>query len=213
MRITQATLQELQAQGIEAKIYPHATYDEWYKECWKDRYDYAYNYSKDSVIFTCGKLRKYTHEELDLHARQFADTAAKRKANNWYDSTVLYIVYEGRIIRKKENVKGKGITTEYVLRLIEKDRKAYQGTYGKFAEQMQSLLASSGFGNFGVIYPTTYGIGVWAFFNFNFDKCQEAVNKLLNAKGIKYRNEWSEREYVFRYVISKEKSNIDKINN
>ena len=58
-------------------------------------------------------------------------------------------------------------------------------------------------------YPTTYGIGVTQFMDSRISK--EKIKNLLDSLGIEYINELSDAEYVYRFRISKSKSNIEKI--
>jgi len=212
MRALKSTYDALKAQGIEIKIYPNATYEEWYKECWQREYDWCASYHKNWNSPNCyGYI--HSQEQYEAECTKWADQHAAKRANNWYDSEYLYIAYEGRLIRRKIATKSKQITTEYVLNQVEKDRKAYQGKYGKFAVKMQALLHANKIGRSMYIYPTTYGIGVWAIYNFALKECISLVDDILNEKGIQFRNEYSDAEWVYRYVISKEKSNLDKINN
>lgn len=61
------------------------------------------------------------------------------------------------------------------------------------------------------VYPTTYGIGVDAFYNREMSKEIKMVEDKLNELGIEYRNEFSEAGYVYRFVISKKDLNLKKI--
>jgi hypothetical protein len=61
------------------------------------------------------------------------------------------------------------------------------------------------------VYPTSYGIG---FTNYVF-RDVETANKLksiLDQNGIEYKTEYSDAFYVYRFIISKKKENINKIN-
>ncbi len=213
MRVTRQTIDTLKAQGIEIKIYPHETYEEWAKECWEKEYQYSYDYEKNGEFLIDGKIRKMTHEELDEHAKRFADHYGPRKANGWYDAQVLYIKYGDRQIARKETTKSKEITVEYIQKVVERDKKAFSGAYGDFARKMEQLLQRNGIGRNFCIYPTTYGIGVWLVYNFSADADIKRVDSILNEQGIEFRNEYSDAQWVWRYVISKAEANrlrIDK---
>lgn len=108
-------------------------------------------------------------------------------------------------------MKSKAITSEYVMKLVEKDRKAYEGVYGKFAVAMQRLCRENGYDNRLAVYPTTYGIGVWVIWNFGSDKDIEGVKKLMDERGIEYYNEYSEQGWVYRFKVSKRKENLEKV--
>lgn len=213
MRITRQTIDALKAQGIEVKNYPHETYEEWAKECWDRKYQYSYNYEKNGEFLIDGKIRKMTHEELDERAKRFADYNGPREANGWYDAKVLYIKYGDRQIARKETTKSKEITVDYVLKVVERDKKAFSGAYGDFARKMEQLLKRNGIGRNFCIYPTTYGIGVWLVYNFSAKEDIKRVDSILNEQGIEFRNEYSDEQWVWRYVISKAEANrlrIDK---
>ena len=213
MRITRQTIDALKAQGIEVKNYPHETYEEWAKECWDRKYQYSYNYEKNGEFLIDGKIRKMTHEELDERAKRFADYNGPREANGWYDAKVLYIKYGDRQIARKETTKSKEITVDYVLKVVERDKKAFSGAYGDFARKMEQLLKRNGIGRNFCIYPTTYGIGVWLVYNFSAKEDIKRVDSILNEQGIEFRNEYSDAQWVWRYVISKAEANrlrIDK---
>lgn len=73
------------------------------------------------------------------------------------------------------------------------------------------LLKEEGYDKTINVYPTTYGIGVFILFwwegNDNIDK----VKRILDDRGIEYYNEYSDKKWVYRFKISKSKSNIEKI--
>ena len=63
---------------------------------------------------------------------------------------------------------------------------------------------------------SAYGIKAYRLENFallsDYKDEIEMINKKLEYMGIEYRNEFSEAGWVYRYVISKNKLNLDKIN-
>lgn len=210
MVVFQEVRDRLNERGIIIQNHPYDSEQEWLDKCWEEAYRDSYDYNKDMQILTCGEFRKMTHEELHAHAKYHADQWSKRKAHNWYDSQCLYIFYEGRKIRKKVNVKSFIVTEEFVDKIVEKDRKAYDGAYGKFAIAMQQLLKANQV-NCWSIYPTTYGIGVWNLYNASIIADTDLVDSILKERGIEYRNEFSDAEWVFRYVISKKEANKLKL--
>jgi hypothetical protein len=104
-----------------------------------------------------------------------------------------------------------GIARKKYVKLIEKQERAYQGAYGQFALDMQRLLSENGLQNRISIYPTTYGIGVWVFYNWSAKKDIERVTAIMEAKGIDYENEYSEAGWVYRYKVSKRADNLAKV--
>lgn len=204
MRVTKETIESLKLQGIIIKNYP-TTYDEFYKKCWGKCY-------KDSIRSYFSQndwTHEWTTDEIEKLATDSANNDVDFYVNNWYESTLLFIEYEGRLIVRKETIKNKEITIDYILKWIEKDKKMYRGKYGKFTLALQKLVSTQ-LKDF-LIYPTTYGIGVWVFYNFNFDKDKNAITELLDKCGIEYYNEYSQAKYVYRYKISKAKENINKL--
>lgn len=192
----------LKEQGIEVKHYPQDTFEEYRAECWQKEYEWHKWYDKNF---------DYSESEMNDRATKWADEHADRKARNTYDADVLYIKYGERQIAKKVPVKSKEITAQMVLDYVEKDKKAFSGEYGNFARAMEQLLKKNGIGRNFCIYPTTYGIGVWVFYNFNADKDIERVNKILDEQGIEYYNEYSDAQWVWRYKISKAQKNLLKV--
>lgn len=193
MKITQQTYSTLIEQGIEVKIYPH-TYQEFYQKCYEHRYQWvAFWYPEEP--------------QRSKEAKRYAE----KDANNWYDADTLYISYGDRLICKKENTKSKEITVEYVLNLVEKDKKLYRGTYGIFTTALQSILKDAGYYGRFTVYPTSYGIGVFVYYNFSLEKDIAAVEGVLKTRGIEYTNEYSDKRWVFRFKISKKQENLDKI--
>lgn len=130
--------------------------------------------------------------------------------NTNYDT--LIIEYDNRTIVKRINQKSKKIDIEFINKEIEKSRKQYSGTYGKFADKMQKLLSDNDIENNLVIYPTTYGIGVWYIYNWNAKKHISLVTDILERNNIEYYNEFSDARWVYRFKISKKYANIEKLN-
>jgi hypothetical protein len=150
-------------------------------------------------------------EESEEKCRKFADQTWERHASP-YEFTTLYVEHDnGQMLVKKENVKSKAITVEYVQKLVEKDRKVYAGTYGKFAMAMQRLCKERGYTSRFLVYPTTYGIGVWLFYNFNADKHIAQVEEIMKERGIEYYNEYSDARWVYRFKVSKKRENIERM--
>lgn len=77
---------------------------------------------------------------------------------------------------------------------------------------MQRLLSDNNIENNLVIYPTTYGIGVWYIYNWNAKKHISLVTDILERNNIEYCNEFSDARWVYRFKISKKYANIGKLN-
>lgn len=210
MRVQEQTLNELQSMGIVAKIYPD-DYDSFYKRCVNNRFKWLGMYD-DATTFVDGKWVK----EKDLPGyiekkQKDAEYYALKDVNNWYDADTLYVEYDGKLIIKNMPKKSELVTKDFVLKLIEKDKKLYQGAYGEFTLRLKELLKEEGYDKTINVYPTTYGIGVFILFwwdgNDNIDK----VKRILDDRGIEYYNEYSDKKWVYRFKISKCKGNIAKI--
>ena len=217
MRISKETIDALKVQGINVRWFPEETYEEFKKRVWQECYDFSYNYNKDNVRGSKATEEGRTNilydtmEEFEQHCRDFADRSWERHASP-YEYTTLYVEHDGgQMLVKKENVKSKAITVEYVQKLVEKDRKLYAGTYGKFAMAMQRLCKERGLTNKFCVYPTTYGIGVWLFWNFNADKHIAQVEEIMKERNIEYYNEYSDHHWVYRFKVSKKRENIERM--
>ena len=87
----------------------------------------------------------------------------------------------------------------------------YNGTYGKFADKVQKLLSNNGIKDNIIIYPTTYGIGVYYIYNWNVERDIKLVADILDRNNIEYYNEFSDERWVYRFKIRKKYANIAKI--
>jgi len=217
MRISKGTIDALKIQGINVRWFPEETYEEFKKAQWEKEYKRWFDYSKSS----CKELNPTsewviswdyeTLAEYEEHIKKFCDQIIDRHCDP-YEYTTLYVEHDGgQMLVKKENVKSKTITVEYVQKLVEKDRKVYAGTYGKFAMCMQRLCKERGLTNKFCVYPTTYGIGVWLFYNFNSDKHITQVEEIMKERGIEYYNEYSDKRWVYRFKVSKKRENIERM--
>ena len=217
MRISKETIETLKRQGINVRWFPEETYEEFKKAQWEKEYKRWFEYSKSS----CKELNPTsewvvswdfeTLAEYEEHIKKFCDQIIDRHCDP-YEYDTLYVEHDGgQMLVRKENVKSKEITVEYVQKLVEKDRKAYAGTYGQFAMRMQRLCRERGLTNKFCVYPTTYGIGVWLFYNFNSDKHIEQVEEIMKERNIEYYNEFSEHHWVYRFKVSKKRENIERI--
>lgn len=215
MRINESVINHFAQRGVNVRWYPESTYEEFKKRAWKELYDYCFNYSKD----TCRELAPTeknwcinfeTLAEYEDYCKNFADNSVRRHCDP-YEYTKLFIEYNGKMILKKEPVKSKEITQEYIQKLIDKNEKAYKGVYGDFAIIMQKILKENNLENNYSVYPTTYGIGVWVIYNsFAKDEIGE-ITKILDERGIEYYNEFSEAHWTYRFKISKKSQNLMKI--
>lgn len=108
---------------------------------------------------------------------------------------------DGTYIGKFFNVpKSKEVTLDYIMNKLNQE-SVYRNLSDMFSKLCKNLA----------VYPTTYGIGIDAFYNFGLDDEIKQVEDKLNELGIEYRTEFSEARYVYRFVISKKSINLQKI--
>ena len=212
MRITQQTIQALEEKGIKVSFHPESD-EEYRKKVWEENYRHFLDYYNGGKVFIDGKVIHFDAkgEYEQSKAREYADRRIPYIVKDWYNAETLYIRYgdKGRMVVQKVSVKSKEITEDYVMKLIEKNEKSYNGIYGNFADKMNKLIA--GRTSQLSIYPTTYGIGVWIFYNFKAEENITYVENILKEKGIEYYNEFSDAHYVYRFKISKKKENLERI--
>lgn len=62
-------------------------------------------------------------------------------------------------------------------------------------------------------YPTTYGFGMFCLFGSDEKATASklAVSQFLEQMGVEYKNEYSDARWVYRFVISKSKQNLEKL--
>jgi len=62
-----------------------------------------------------------------------------------------------------------------------------------------------------LVYPTTYGIGVWVIFNAEANANVALVNRIVGEAGLDFENEYSDAFWVFRFRISKARENLARL--
>jgi hypothetical protein len=97
-----------------------------------------------------------------------------------------------------------------VIARVEKESK---GRYAEFSNLMQRIVSERIKDYSYLTYPTTYGFGLEAIFNWNFDKQATEIEALLNEMGVDYTTEYLDARWVFRYKISKAAENQKLIEN
>lgn len=195
MRIRKATLEKLESMGIKVSPFPTKEAEEKSFEAKVKEYMSWYKYPEE-------KAKEKVYELFDPE---------KSRHGYWNNCTKVYITYEGTKLFKRTVQKLKCYNFEDILTWVEKDKKAYSGAFGAFTEKMQSICKEMGYLKSWSVYPTTYGIGVWVFYNRNHKKDLNNVAELLNKLGVEYYTEFSDAEWVFRFKISKKSINIDKV--
>lgn len=195
MRIRKATLEKLESMGIKVSPFPTKEAEEKCFEAEVKKYMSWYDYSESEAKY---KVAKFFEPESGWRG-------------HWYDCTKVYISYEGTKLFTRTVQKSKGYNLEDILTWVAKDKRAYSGTFGAFTEKMQGICKDMGYLNSWSVYPTTYGIGVWVYYNWNLEKDLKNVADLLNKWGLEYSTEFSDARWVFRFKISKKSINLDKI--
>lgn len=103
--------------------------------------------------------------------------------------------------------KNKEVTPSY---LFDKVLKAMdkENIYKNLRRVFEKMLPSYAF------YATSYGVGMDALFKSHKSVIEAAQGlcDYLDANKIEYRNEYSDAAWVYRFVISKNSKNIEKIN-
>lgn len=64
------------------------------------------------------------------------------------------------------------------------------------------------FGRSISVYPASYGVGVDAFLGRHKEAAGNVAKK-LSELGLRYRNEFSEAGWIYRFIISKDKNNME----
>lgn len=219
MNISNETIEHFANRGITVRYYPERKFEEFKKRVYNDAVIRYYDYYKEHVA-GCEAVKRGTANAIfdsfdDLKKRAVENANIEvlnyNRGLNPYDYDTLFIDYEGRTIVKKINVKSKKIDTAYIDKEIQKNRKLYSGVYGRFADMMQKLLSDNNIENNFVIYPTTYGIGIWYIYNFDAEKHISIVTEIMKRNNIEYYNEFSEANWVYRFKISKKHANIAKL--
>ncbi len=96
-------------------------------------------------------------------------------------------------------------TTEYFISKLDSDK-----VYQNFSNEFNRIIKSKGFGY--TSYPTSYGIGVCLIgLSKYINECKGQIESVLNELDVVFTTEYSDAHLVFRYKISKSKSNINRI--
>lgn len=220
MIIEKETLQYFANKGINVRYYPEKTFAAFKQRVYNEAVNSYIDYYKDTVDGCESVLNGRSNvlfpnmEALKNRAIESANIEVVKYGRGLesYNYETLYIDYNGRTIVKRIKTKSKEIDVDYINKEITKSEKLYNGLYGKFAEKVQALLRKNDIKDNLVIYPTTYGIGVWCIFNWGAEKDIKLVTDILNRNQIEYTNEYSDAFWVYRFKISKKHANISKLN-
>jgi hypothetical protein len=192
------------------ELRPYFITDEEYRETREKRnYEWLKPYYEKSEYNHVDK----TVEELEKERKERAKFFTERDfANRFFDSTTLWVfMSDGTKFPIKNLGKYKDLTEKFLLEKIESNHKKFTSSkFADFIKKVSKLLEENKIKNFW-IYPTTYGIGVWSFYNYHAKENAESVRKILESLNVEFRNEWSDALWVYRFVISKNKKNLSKL--
>lgn len=215
MKIQQETLDALKAQGIIVSPFPTDEAEVRYRERKTKEWEEGCRYRECKSYFENGEWHKEHGEETEGWQERLQAMVTRHMDSpmswmgKWYDTEHVYI-RKGEMLFKRSVQKGKVYDEAWVLGVVAREEKAYSGAYGQFAKDVQKMFADK-FGSIGFIYPTTYGIGVWIFYNWKSNECIEKVREVLDGMGIEYTNEFSDAKFVYRFKISKKEVNRKKL--
>ena len=108
---------------------------------------------------------------------------------------IVYNSTEDRMRSCKLPKKESTLTPDWILKKIESFNSTY---YKNLTNEMKKLGLK-----FGRLYPTSYGLG-YVLLGQNaeeFKKEAKAIADFLEKKGYKFKNEFSERGWVYRFKI------------
>lgn len=150
-------------------------------------------------------------QDKRMYGKTFEDEWYSRTWRFYWERIKHWFVFfpNGRIIKTP---KGTGLLPSEDFfkkcdKIIAKVERESTTDYGKFAILMQNLIANAEDLKGFLVYPTTYGIGLEAIFNWNFDEQSKFIEKFLTDLGIEFKTEYSDAHWVFRYKISKKEAN------
>lgn len=104
----------------------------------------------------------------------------------------IYIDYRSVKIPKQKEV-----TVEWVL-----DKISKESSYRNLSNYLRKLFSST-----MSVYPASYGIGINSLFGFKNNV--EMVENKLRELGLKYRCEFSDCRFVYRFIISTDTVNMN----
>jgi hypothetical protein len=152
--------------------------------------------------------------EQELKALNYSYTLFDKHYNDTEDESLavditVYDYNDGIGFKTFKLPKNKEVSLAWVMGKMNTEK-----IYQSFAEHFGKILKQKlGYSSWINIYPTTYGIGIFVALSYRSEtkEIKEKIDKLLTDNGIQYKNQSSDAGWVFRYVISKERENIKRI--
>lgn len=118
------------------------------------------------------------------------------KSDDDYENATHIEISTLAMTRKSIKAPKKEVSVDWVLEKLHKE-----SVYNNLSAYLKKIFG------YGMIYPTSYGIGVETLWNMkgNISKVETKLKEL----GLKYRNEYSNAGWVYRFVISKDAHNME----
>lgn len=109
---------------------------------------------------------------------------------------VITSLYAYKVNRFKAP-KSKEITFDWIM-----NKLSQESSYKNLCTYLSKVF------NYSInIYPTSYGVGVDTFLGKHKESSEKVAEK-LSELGLKYRNEFSDAHWVYRFIISKCEDNM-----
>lgn len=108
---------------------------------------------------------------------------------------IAYVGEDDEWIKKFKAPKNKEVTIEWILGKINQD-SSYTNLYWYLKKHFASIN----------VYAASYGVGVSTLCNYK--EVGDSVSKKLTDLGLKFRTEFSEAGWVYRFIVGKDKDNI-----
>lgn len=169
---------------------------EQYMERWKREQKSPYFMDKD----------ERTEEEY----REYLEKWAGSERFYWDRQTHWFVFFSnGRIVRmpKRKYTEDDKKFNSRLDKIIAKVERESTTELGKFSAMMQKLIQQRIQGHGWLVYPTTYGIGLYAIYNRHFDEDKKTIDDVLNGLHVEFANEFSDAAWIYRYKISKKEAN------
>lgn len=114
-----------------------------------------------------------------------------------YEEADTLVVSMDFVFNNLKTPKYKEVTLEWVLDKINKGN-----SYKNLSQYLRKV-----FGYSIDIYPTSYGIGIDTLFG-KYENRAKMVAEKLSELGLKFRNEFSDAGWVYRFIVSKDRDNM-----
>lgn len=137
--------------------------------------------------------------------------------NKYYDNVpfehateVTVYCFATNFMRTFQLPKKKLVDLAWIMNKVQVTEEGEQA-FVSLTKTVTKWLKAQGMNHFSV-YAASYGIGLCVV--FGSDKTVDTINTLaakLTEQGIKFRNEFSDGRWAYRFVISKSKANMEQL--